>query len=42
MERLMGHLLAAFYDATSAGFAREGCETLLREVRGGLADLATT
>jgi hypothetical protein len=42
MERLMGHLLAAFYDVTSAGFAREGCETLLREVRGGLADLATT
>ncbi|MGN6360648.1 MAG: hypothetical protein ACTHNK_09680 [Thermomicrobiales bacterium] len=41
MERLMGHMLAAFYDATSAGFAREGCETLLREVRSGLADFAT-
>jgi hypothetical protein len=35
MERMLG----AFHDPISAGFAREGCETLLREVRGGLGDL---
>jgi hypothetical protein len=35
MERMLG----AFYDPVSAGFAREGCDTLLREVRGGLAEM---
>lgn len=39
IERLMERMLAAFYDPTSAAFAREGCETLLREVRGGLGDI---
>lgn len=37
--RLMERMVAAFYDPTSAAFAREGCETLLREVRGGLNEL---
>lgn len=37
--RLMERMLAAFHDPTTAGFAREGCETLLREVRGGLGEL---
>lgn len=37
--RLMERMIAAFYDSTSAAFAREGCETLLREVRGGLNEL---
>ncbi|HEY8602690.1 MAG TPA: hypothetical protein VIL85_30000 [Thermomicrobiales bacterium] len=37
--RLMERMLGAFYDPVSAGFAREGCETLLREVRGGLAEM---
>jgi hypothetical protein len=39
MGRLMERMLGAFYDPTTAGFAREGCETLLREVRGGLGEL---
>ena len=37
--RLMERMLGAFYDPVSASFAREGCETLLREVRGGLAEM---
>jgi hypothetical protein len=37
--RLMERLLAAFHDPTSAGFAREGCEMLLREVRTGLNEV---
>ena len=37
--RLMERMLGAFHDPTTAGFAREGCETLLREVRGGLGEL---
>jgi hypothetical protein len=37
--RLMERMIGAFYDSTSAAFAREGCETLLREVRGGLSEL---
>ena len=37
--RLMERMLGAFHDPVAAGFAREGCETLLREVRGGLAHL---
>ena len=40
IERMLERMLGAFYDATAAGFAREGCEALLREVRGGLAPLA--
>jgi hypothetical protein len=39
ISRLMERMLGAFYDPVSAGFAREGCETLLREVRGGLAEM---
>jgi hypothetical protein len=39
MGRLMERMLGAFHDPTTAGFAREGCETLLREVRGGLGEL---
>lgn len=42
IERLLETMLGAFHDATAAGFAREGCETLLREVRGGLEELVTT
>ena len=37
--RLMERMLGAFHDPTTAGYAREGCETLLREVRGGLGEL---
>ena len=37
--RLMERMLGSFYDPVSANFAREGCETLLREVRGGLAEM---
>jgi hypothetical protein len=37
--RLMERMLSAFHDPTAAGFAREGCETLLREIRGGLGEL---
>lgn len=37
--RLMERMLGAFYDPIAAGFAREGCETLLREIRGGLGEL---
>jgi hypothetical protein len=37
--RLMERMLGAFYDPAAAGFAREGCETLLREVRAGLGAL---
>ena len=37
--RLMERMLGAFYDPITAGFAREGCETLLREMRGGLGEL---
>ena len=39
IERLLETMLGAFCDAASAGFAREGCETLLREVRGGLEEV---
>jgi hypothetical protein len=39
MGRLMERMLGAFHDPITAGFAREGCETLLREVRGGLGEL---
>lgn len=39
MGRLMERMLGAFHDPVTAGFAREGCETLLREVRGGLGEL---
>ena len=38
--RLMERMLGAFHDPITAGFAREGCETLLREVRGGLGELS--
>ena len=38
--RLMERMLGAFHDSITAGFAREGCETLLREVRGGLGELS--
>jgi hypothetical protein len=37
--RLMERMLSAFHDPTAAGFAREGCETLLREIRTGLVEL---
>lgn len=37
--RLMERMLGGFYDPVSASFAREGCETLLREVRSGLAGI---
>lgn len=37
--RLMERMLAAFQDPTTAGFAREGCETLLREIRSGLGEI---
>lgn len=42
IERLLERMLGAFHDTTAAALAREGCETLLREVRGGLAEMTTT
>lgn len=39
IERLLGRMLGAFYDAAAAQLSREGCDTLLREVRGGLAEM---
>lgn len=37
--RLMERMIGAFLDPVAAAFAREGCETLLREIRSGLAQL---
>ena len=37
IERLLERMLAGFYDASLARDARESCESLLREVRAGLA-----
>jgi hypothetical protein len=39
IERLLERLLAGFYDAGMARDARESCESLLREVRAGLAQI---
>lgn len=38
--RLMERMIAAFHDPVSAGLAREAGETLLREIRDGLGQLA--
>jgi len=40
MGRLMERMIGAFHDPVSAGLAREAGETLLREVRDGLGQLA--
>lgn len=39
IERLLERMLGAFHDAAAAQLSREGCDTLLREVRGGLAEM---
>lgn len=39
IEGLLGRMLGAFSDAAAAGLAREGCDTLLREVRAGLEQI---
>ncbi len=39
IDRLMERMIGAFYDPAASDAAREGCETLLREIRAGLAGL---
>ncbi|HEX5506063.1 MAG TPA: hypothetical protein VFW96_25825 [Thermomicrobiales bacterium] len=39
LDGLLGRMLGAFYDIGTAALAREGCETLLREVRAGLEQI---